>query len=92
MRTLSVLLLFLKLTLFINFNRYYHKEMTGEEYTFEVPCLRTSKHCNTRRMASSGRNHTHPLEIVRPETDYSYYERAVALRQETVRLGMPAST
>tara|TARA_B110000971_G_C19902552_1_gene450673 strand:- start:377 stop:565 length:189 start_codon:yes stop_codon:yes gene_type:complete len=43
-------------------------------------------------MASSGKNHTHPLEIVRPETDYSYYERAVALRQETVRMGMPAST
>jgi len=72
--------------------QYFHKEVTGHEYTFEVPCLRTSKHCNTRRMASSGRNHTHPLEIVRPETDYSFYERAVALRQETVRLGMSAST
>jgi hypothetical protein len=51
--------------------QYYHREVTGEEYTFEVPCLRTNKHCNTRRMAASGMNHTHPLEIMRPEVDYS---------------------
>ena len=72
--------------------QYYHREVTGEEYTFEVPCLRSSKHCNTRRMAASGMNHTHPLEIMRPEVDYSYYERVVALRQETRRLGMSAMT
>ena len=72
--------------------QYYHREITGEEYTFEVPCLRTSKHCNTRRSAASGMNHTHPLEIIRPSVDYTYYERAVALRQEARRLGMSAQT
>ena len=72
--------------------QYYHREMTGEEYTFEVPCLRASKHCNTRRMAASGMNHTHPLEIKRPETDFSYFDRAVALRQEVLRLGMSPMT
>ncbi len=58
----------------------------------KVPCIRTSKHCNSRRAAASGMNHTHPLEIARPEVDYSYYERAVALRQEVIRLGMSATT
>lgn len=72
--------------------QYYHREVTGEEYTFEVPCLRANKHCNTRRSAASGMNHTHPLEIMRPSVDYSYYERAVALRQEVRRLGMSAQT
>ena len=37
-------------------------------------------------------NHTHPLEIVRPSVDYSYYERVVVLRQEARRLGMSAQT
>jgi hypothetical protein len=50
---------------------------------FAVPCDRfDAQHCNAKRTADGGVNHSHALELVFPEPDYANYGRAAALRKE----------
>lgn len=36
-------------------------ELTAHYYNYMVPCDRNTSHCNAKRRANGGRNHTHPL-------------------------------
>jgi hypothetical protein len=56
-----------------------------------VPCERfDAQHCNAKRTADGGKNHTHALELVFPEPNYANYGHAAALRRE-VRANLRSS-
>ena len=57
-----------------------------------VPCDRNTSHCNAKRRANGGRNHTHPLELEFPQVDYDDYKTAAQLRKELTRIGVSPST
>ena len=59
-------------------------ELTRHFYTLQVPCDRTSAHCDAKRTADGGRNHTHALELEFPEPDYGDYGTAAGLRREVL--------
>eukprot|EP01041_Mallomonas_annulata_P002166 gene2166-4215_t len=70
----------------INLTKYY-KELTGEDFIFEVACTRDIEVCNNRRKTENGKNHMHPVQIDPPAVDYSTYEDALKLRKECIKIG-----
>jgi ankyrin repeat protein/acyl-CoA-binding protein len=68
-----------------------YTELTGEKYTFEVPCIRTNDLCEQRRV-SDGRNHTHPVELDPPtQAEDNTHAESVQLRIQCKDLGLSQS-
>lgn len=65
-----------------------------EDYVYEVPCTRTSFHCEQRRLTDAGLNHTHPITLSLANATFSTtaYDKVIEVREECRRLGLSAQT
>ena len=69
------------------------QEFAGEDFVFYVPCDRDNDMCNSRRLADSGKNHVHAIEIDPPTAiDVNTMEEAVQLRKQCQALGISPCT
>ena len=70
-----------------------YKEVSGQEFIFELPCTNDNEACNLRRRADKGVNHMHEVLIDLPtKIRLHTYEEAAKLREELLELGiLPAS-
>jgi len=70
-----------------------YEQLSGEIFSYELPCDKENIICNQRRVTDNGVNHTHTVEIDPPTaSDLDSFEEAVELRKQCQKLGINPST